>query len=208
MKKILIKSELISLTKGKNIIIGENLTTKNAQIFKQAQIRRSEKKIAQVFTVDGLVKLKFIKGPNQHTHTVRSINELDLLILKNQQQLTASEPHSNEHQLANQQPQSTQKNETHLPTTMNTHIADDTNTSRDRTIDLSIETLSDDHQYIQNHTTIETMAQTSHTPMNKDETHGTQHETNTRYKDDNTSTKKPTSNRNMEPRTLSKPSNN
>lgn len=77
--KMPIKSEAFGLKGTKNIILGENLTRKNAAIFKLAQNMKSEKKIAQVFTMDGLVKVKFVKGPNQRTFTTRSIIELENL---------------------------------------------------------------------------------------------------------------------------------
>lgn len=60
--------------------ICENLTKKNATIFKLAQNMRSDKRIAQVFTMDGLVKIKFVKGINQRIFTIRSIAELKNLV--------------------------------------------------------------------------------------------------------------------------------
>lgn len=44
------------------IVIGENLTKKNAQLFKQAQILRKNNEIAQAYTEDGIVKIRLKKA--------------------------------------------------------------------------------------------------------------------------------------------------
>lgn len=61
----------IPLDKDKRFIISENLTRSNAQLFKNARNLKLNKKIAQVFTEDGLEKIKFGKGKEHQTHTIR-----------------------------------------------------------------------------------------------------------------------------------------
>lgn len=68
------------MQKGSKITVGENLTHVNAIIFKYAQQQKKENKIAQTFTSDGLVKVKFSKGPKQRVYTVRHTTQLDALI--------------------------------------------------------------------------------------------------------------------------------
>lgn len=68
------------LPEEKRIVLNENLTRKNAQIFKQAQILRKNNKIAQTFTEDGLVKIRFKKGKNEATHTIRNNIELETIV--------------------------------------------------------------------------------------------------------------------------------
>lgn len=43
------------------VIIGENLTKKNAQIFKLALDMKKNNKIAQTYTENGIVKIKITK---------------------------------------------------------------------------------------------------------------------------------------------------
>lgn len=72
------------------IVIGENLTTKNAKIFKHAQIMKKDKKIAQVFTEDGIVKIRLKKGKQEPTHVVRDVTDIELLIMRNEQNSSLS----------------------------------------------------------------------------------------------------------------------
>lgn len=85
LKNMPLKPENIGLRKELKIIIGENLTRTNAQIFKYAKNFKKEKKIEQLFTADGLVKIKFGKGPSQRAHTIRNTSQLDALINENEQ---------------------------------------------------------------------------------------------------------------------------
>lgn len=78
--KIPIKPEIFNLTNEKRIIVSENLTQKNAAIFKLAQKAKFEKKIAQVHTDDGVIKVKLLKGPNQRRYTVRNTTDLEVLV--------------------------------------------------------------------------------------------------------------------------------
>lgn len=76
------------------IIIGENLTRKNAEIFKRAQLFKKDKKIAQAFTENGLVKIKLKRGKQTPTHMVGNVIELETLVGLPQQSL-ASKHHTN-----------------------------------------------------------------------------------------------------------------
>lgn len=95
LSKMPLKAESIGLPKEQKIIIGESLTRTNAQIFKFAQSLKKDNKIAQTFTVDGLVKVKFIKGPNQRAHTIRNTMQLELLLNTHEQQMAQQQ---NQHQ--------------------------------------------------------------------------------------------------------------
>lgn len=64
------------------IVIGENLTIKNAQVFKQALIIKKNNKIAQAYTKNGIVKIKLAKGKNVTAHTVRSVTALETIVLE------------------------------------------------------------------------------------------------------------------------------
>lgn len=87
LSKMPLKAESIGLQKDLKIVIGESLTRTNAEIFKFAQKLKKENKIAQTFTADGLVKIKFVKGPKQRTHTVRNTTQLEILVKEYEQQL-------------------------------------------------------------------------------------------------------------------------
>lgn len=72
------------------IVIGENLTTKNSKIFKHAQSMKKEKKIAQVFTEDGIIKIRLKKGKQEPTHVVRDVTDIEMLIMRNEQHSSLS----------------------------------------------------------------------------------------------------------------------
>lgn len=82
LNKMPLKPENFGLPAANRIIIGENLTRKNAQLFKQAQIMRKDRKIAQTFTEDGIVKIKLKKGKNEQTYTVRNTITLESIVAK------------------------------------------------------------------------------------------------------------------------------
>lgn len=85
LNKMPLKPESIGLSNELKIIIGESLTRTNAQLFKFAQNLKKEKKIAQVFTADGLVKVRIAKGPNERTHTIRHHTQLEILVKEYEQ---------------------------------------------------------------------------------------------------------------------------
>lgn len=80
LNKMPLVPEKFGLPVGHRIVIGEHLTKTNAQIFKSAQLMKKDNKIAQVYTEDGLVKLKLNKGKREPTHVVRSVIELELVV--------------------------------------------------------------------------------------------------------------------------------
>lgn len=76
------------LEETNRIVIGENLTRKNAQIFKRAQILKKENKSAQAFTENGLVKIK--RDKQIPAHMVRTVIELETLVENAQQSTTTN----------------------------------------------------------------------------------------------------------------------
>lgn len=70
----------LGLNAENRIVVGEHLTRKNAQLFKLALSHRKNNKLAQAFTENGIVKIRFAKGKNERTFTVRSNVELETLI--------------------------------------------------------------------------------------------------------------------------------
>lgn len=71
-----------NLPNENRIVIGENLTRKNAHIFKQAQIMKKNNKIAQAFTENGIVKIKLAKGKTEPAHTIRNTVELETIVMQ------------------------------------------------------------------------------------------------------------------------------
>lgn len=108
LKKMPLKPECIGLPKELKIIIGESLTRTNSQIFKYAQAMKKESKIAQLFTADGLVKIKFIKGPNQRAHTIRHTSQLDALLKEFKQQQHLQQLQNSSNQAPNVTPMETE----------------------------------------------------------------------------------------------------
>lgn len=51
---------------------------------------RKNKKIAQTFTEDGLVKIRFDKGKNEATHIVRSTTQLEEIVTQHDNMLQAT----------------------------------------------------------------------------------------------------------------------
>lgn len=76
-----IMTENIGLPKGTRIIMGENLTAKNFEIFIEAGKKKKEGKLCQVFTQEGLVHVKAVKYIK--AKSVRSLRELELFIHAN-----------------------------------------------------------------------------------------------------------------------------
>lgn len=72
------------LEKKNRIVIGEHLTAKNALVFKHALAMKKDNKIAQAFTENGIVKIKFTKGKKETAHIVRSITSLETIAMQNQ----------------------------------------------------------------------------------------------------------------------------
>lgn len=73
----------LGLTEANRITIGESLTRKNAQLFKKAQTYKKTGAIAQAYTEDGLVKIKFKKVKGEPIHLIRNEVTLEVLIAQN-----------------------------------------------------------------------------------------------------------------------------
>lgn len=102
-----IMSENIGLEKGTRIIVDENLTSKNHGIFVEAGKYKKQGNLCQVFTHDGLVQVKAVKG--KKPATIRSIRELDMFVQANP---TMPQPAVNKENISNTNPPSTSINDT------------------------------------------------------------------------------------------------
>lgn len=85
LSKMPLEPTKFGLENMSRIVIGENLTVTNAKIFKQALTMKKNKKIAQAYTENGIVKIKIVKGKNETAHIVRSITSLETITMQNQQ---------------------------------------------------------------------------------------------------------------------------
>lgn len=72
-----LKTDEIQLSQGGRIIISENLTAANQQLFIQAMKFKYENKLAKVYTKDGLVQVK--KANDSKPITIRLLRDLDLI---------------------------------------------------------------------------------------------------------------------------------
>lgn len=90
LNKMPLNPEKFGMTCDNRIVIGEHLTKKNAQLFKEAQIMRKNNKIAQTFTENGIVKIRFAKGKNEKTFTIRNQTQLETIVAQNQSTQTHS----------------------------------------------------------------------------------------------------------------------
>lgn len=91
LNKMPLKPEKFGLTEEQRIIIGEQLTLKNAKLFKSAQTLRKDQKIAQTFTENGLIKIKFKKGKDSETFTIRNSIALESLVAQHAQAARTTE---------------------------------------------------------------------------------------------------------------------
>lgn len=80
LNKMPLDPKKFGLTEFNRISVGEHLTKRNAQIFKQAQIFKKSKKLMQAFTEDGIVKIRFSRGRNTQTYSVRNQLALESLV--------------------------------------------------------------------------------------------------------------------------------
>lgn len=95
LNKMPLDSSKFGLPTDTRVIIGENLTYINSKLFKEVLILRREKKIMQAFTEDGIVKIRFVKGKNQPTFTIRSQIELETIVAKHESQMKTNESNTN-----------------------------------------------------------------------------------------------------------------
>lgn len=76
-----IMSEHIGLPSGTRIIVGENLTAKNFEVFIEAGKQKKQGNLCQVFTQDGLVQVKAAK--NTKATSIQSLIQLEMFISSN-----------------------------------------------------------------------------------------------------------------------------
>lgn len=96
LNKIFKKEEIntanIGFTVSNRIIIGENLTKYNANLFKVAQKLKTENKLAQVYTMDGAIYVKTRKGDK--AQIIRDLGDLNFIANNSlPQQPTDHQPH-------------------------------------------------------------------------------------------------------------------
>lgn len=73
----------LGLNQTNGVFIGENLTSVNATVFRRAKAMKREQKIAQVFTEDGIVHVRLVKG--QALHVIRNVTSLEILVAQHGQ---------------------------------------------------------------------------------------------------------------------------
>lgn len=78
--KLPFETENLTIPNNGKVVLYENLTFKNRRIFSAAQRSRREKKIAQVFTQDGIVTIRFNKGKQEPSYAVRKNAMLETLV--------------------------------------------------------------------------------------------------------------------------------
>lgn len=84
-----ITTDNIGLPNSTRIIIGENLTTKNHEIFVEAGKHKKQGNLCQVFTQNGLIQVKAVKTTK--ATCIRSLRELELFVLANPPTSTANQ---------------------------------------------------------------------------------------------------------------------
>lgn len=72
-----ITSKDLGFATENRIIIGENLSSTNQELFKAASIMKHDKKLAQVFTINGIVNVKVQRGGK--TYEIRHKQQLETL---------------------------------------------------------------------------------------------------------------------------------
>lgn len=123
---------IFGLPSTNRIIIGENLTKKNASIFKQALSMKKANKIAQAYTENGIVKIKFTKGKNETAHAVRNVTSLETIVLQHQHSVHAPNSTTNaEVQINNNNPSSSSSRDTLAPIGNNNNITGTATTPMD-----------------------------------------------------------------------------
>lgn len=82
-KKYPLNKGFLRNMKSISISIDENLTKKNEAILKKCVTYKNEDKIAQTFTVDGIVYIKFKSENNEKAYAVRTEKQLMSLVESN-----------------------------------------------------------------------------------------------------------------------------
>lgn len=82
-KKYPLNKGFFSISMKNTIIsIDENLTKKNTVILSKCINYKNEGKVAQTFTVDGIVYIKYKSGGNEKSYAVRTARQLISLVRK------------------------------------------------------------------------------------------------------------------------------
>lgn len=95
LHKVPFSKGFLNEMKCDKIIIGENLTKTNAMIFAKCLSYKKSGKIAQTFTNNGIVYIKFLRGKAELPHQIRTEHDLLNLIDKNNVVTTDEQPHGN-----------------------------------------------------------------------------------------------------------------
>lgn len=82
LHKAPLKSDLLG--NNETVRIGENLTKHNAAILRYCALQKKENKIAQAYTSNGLVYIKFKRGKTEKPLLIRNTYDIDYLIEMNQ----------------------------------------------------------------------------------------------------------------------------
>lgn len=77
LNKMPLKPEKFRLPESNRITVGEHLTPKNAKLFIFALKLKIEKKIAQVYTEDGLIRIRLSKNKQEPSHIVRTVTDIE-----------------------------------------------------------------------------------------------------------------------------------
>lgn len=89
-------TEHINLAQGSRVIISENLTAVNQNLFVSAMKLKLDKKLTKVFTRDGLVQIKITN--DSRPKTIRPTRDLDIIVAESQNvSLQATQPSSTPH---------------------------------------------------------------------------------------------------------------
>lgn len=116
--KLPFNTENLNIPNNGKVILCENLTAKNRKIFGAAQSLRKEKKIAQVFTEDGIVKIRFNKGKEEPSYIIRNSTMLETLVA--QQSLYQSSQSNAQRSTGETHTITSQAHAVNNPTPMNT----------------------------------------------------------------------------------------
>lgn len=82
LQKAPLKPDIFSNDENSRIIIGENLTKFNAAILQHCFALKRDVKLAQAYSFNGIVYIKFKKGKNEPAFPIRNKIDVDVLIEK------------------------------------------------------------------------------------------------------------------------------
>lgn len=127
LRKLPIKSEMFDQPEHVRIIIGENLTKKNAAIFNYCNTLKKEGKLAQLYSSNGLIYIKFKKGRNEKSHVIRCKQDIEILCEQNSRQSTSGLGSSSSISTSQSQYMDISINSLHDASRMNSKINEDSN---------------------------------------------------------------------------------